>query len=465
MTVPRRITLTAAIAGLLWALAPAAAPAAEQDAVVLGVEAYAYGYPLVLLGVTKQVMTHTPTANGRRAPVNQFAHMRAFPTPDFQDMVSPNADTLYSFAWLDLAPEPIVLHVPDTQGRYYLMPMLDAWTNVFASPGKRTTGTRAGDFAIVKSGWKGTLPPGVHEIRAPTNMVWILGRTQTNGPDDYEAVRALQQQFTLTPLSRLGRPYTPPHDVPVDATVDDRTPPVAQVAKMDAAAFFGTLAELMVSNPPAAADAPILEKLKPIGLVPGRKFDAGRLDRGTLKALGTSLAMARQMLDFAARIPGRRENGWSVHLDLGRYAVDYGKRAVVALIGLGANLTADSVYSYTALDGDGRELNGRHRYAMHFAPGQTPPVNAFWSVAIYNTAHFFAANRMNRFALGDRDRLRFNPDGSLDLWLQHEAPPPARQSNWLPAPDGDFNLIARMYWPRPAILNGTYKIPAVQRIQ
>ena len=181
----------------------------EAQAFKNGVQAYLYGYPLVLMDVTKQVGTQ-PNAPGPHGVINQFVNIWTFPDPNFTIIVSPNADTLYTTAFLDLAKEPIVLHVPDTQGRYYLMQMMDAWTNVFASPGKRTTGTEAADFAIVGPGWQGTLPLSVKKLQAPTNMVWILGRTQCNGKDDYAAVNAIQRQYTLTPLSDYGKPYTPP---------------------------------------------------------------------------------------------------------------------------------------------------------------------------------------------------------------------------------------------------------------
>ena len=177
------------------------------EAQAIAEEAYIFGYPLLLMDVTAEVMTNVPEAGTSTAPFNQFAVMTEFPDPDFKVVVSPNSDTLYNAAWLDLSDEPIVLHVPDTDDRYYLQPMLDAYTNVFASPGKRTTGTEANDFAITGPSWDGTLPEGVTEIKAPTEMVWIIGRTQTNGVEDYDAVNAIQYEYSLTPLSSFGESY------------------------------------------------------------------------------------------------------------------------------------------------------------------------------------------------------------------------------------------------------------------
>ena len=214
-------------------------------------EAYIFGYPLVLMDVTLQVGTACPSPTAMCAPINQFANAPAFPDHTFTDVVSPNADTLYSTAFLDLSKDPIVLSVPDTKGRYYLMPMLDAWTNVFASPGSRTTGTGKGDFAIVGPGFKGKLPAGLKKIESPTNLVWFIGRTQTNGKADYEAVHAIQKEYKLTPLSAWGKPYTPPTNVPVDPQIS-KAPPVEPVKKMSAPAFFARLNALMKENPPAA---------------------------------------------------------------------------------------------------------------------------------------------------------------------------------------------------------------------
>ena len=222
----------------------------EQEAAALGVEAVVYGLPLLIGDVTKRVTTNVaePQPDGH-APVNQFGNMYKYPTAADKDVVRLNVDTLYSFGWLDLSKEPIVLSVPDTKGRYYLMPVIDAWTNVFASPGKRTTGTKAGNFAIVGPNWKGTLPKGVKELKSPTNTALIAGRTQANGPADYKVVNALQKQYKLTPLSAFGKPYTPPKGV-VDPNIDMKTPPVDQVSRMSAATFFQNLATLLKATPP-----------------------------------------------------------------------------------------------------------------------------------------------------------------------------------------------------------------------
>jgi hypothetical protein len=429
-------------------------------------EAYIYGYPLVLMGVTEKVMTNVPAPGAGRAPLNQFVHLRAFPTPESKDVVRPNADTLDSIAWLDLSRGPLVLHMPDTRGRYYLMQMLDAWTNVFATVGKRSTGTQAGDFAITAPGWQGSLPPGVQEIHAPTDLAWIIGRIQTNGPADFTAVNALQNQITLMPLSAYGKPYSPPREVPVVPGVDMQTPPVTQVARMLAATFFPTLAQLMKTNPPSPLDAPVLIKCAAIGLVPGQDFDPGKLAPDMVKELDAAIQAAQEKITARARQLGTVENGWVVmRRKVGAYDQDYLQRAAVASYGLGANLPADALHPNTGVDSDGQPLTGANRYVLHFAKGKTPPVNAFWSLTVYDRDGFFVPNPIHRYAIGDRDKLQFNPDGSLDLFIQHDSPGKDREANWLPAPPGPFNLVMRLYWPKNAALTGAWQPPAVTRLK
>jgi hypothetical protein len=420
------------------------------------------------MDITRAKTTNVAAPGGFDAPLNQFVHVRAFPDASFKDVVRANVDTLYSSAWLDLAKEPIVLSVPDTRGRYYLMPMIDAWTNIFASPGKRTTGTKAGHFAITGPGWSGTLPPGVQELKSPTNMVWIIGRTQTNGPKDYPAVHAIQDGYKLVPLSAFGKPYTAPKGE-VDPAVDIKTPPVEQLKKMTTESFFDRLAQLLKANPPPASEAAVLAKLAGIGVVPGMKFDPSKLDPPVAKGLQDAFAVAMDKLEGASKETGAPVNGWRVPpMVLGNFGTDYGTRAVVALIGLGANLPADAVYPSAFVDGDGQPLTGAHRYVLHFDKGATPPVNAFWSATMYDAQSFFVDNKINRYAVSSWMPMKRNADGSLDLYIQNDPPGKDKEANWLPAPKGEFNVTLRMYWPNdhaPSILDDSWKPAAIKRVQ
>jgi hypothetical protein len=425
----------------------------------LGIQTYVFGYPLVLMDVTRAVSTNVAHPTAECAPINQFVHKREYPDETFTNVVSPNADTLYSFAFLDLSTSPVVLSLPDVGQRYYLMQLLDGWTNVFSSLGTRTTGNGSGRFLIAGPDWKGDIPKDHQLVQSPTNLVWIIGRTQTNGKDDYDAVHTIQNQYGLELLK-------PSHSSPssVDPSIDVNTSPVEQVSRMEAPAFLNRFASLMKSNPPAAADAQMMRALNSIGMVPGRSFDLAALHPSVAKGIESGCIAGQQaIIGEAKKGRGRIVNGWQFANDLGVYGTDYIWRATVALTGLGANIKEDAIYSRATRDANGDPLNGSDMFEITFAKGQLPPVNAFWSITLYNAKNYFAANPIHRFAIGDRDPLRFNSDGSLTLIIQHERPAPAMESNWLPAPAENFTLIMRLYWPRNEVINGSWEPPRVER--
>jgi len=438
----------------------------EQQAYEIGIEAYTYLYPLVLMDVSRRQAVNVEAGKAfGRGPMNTFTHVPAFPPAEFRDVVRPNFDTLYSIAWLDLTKEPMVVAVPDTQGRYYMLPMLDLWSDVFACPGKRTTGTGAGRFAVVPPGWQGRLPEGVQRIDAPTPYVWIIGRTQTNGEKDYGAVHQVQAGYTVTPLSQLGK--TPqPVRASIDPTVDMKTPPMTQVDGMDAGKYFGYAAELLKVNPPHITDQPIVARMRRIGIEPGKSFDLGKADFAVKRALERAAPDALKAM--RAKIPtlARVVNGWQMNTDtMGVYGNYYLKRAIVAMVGLGANLPEDAVYPLNIRDADGNPLTGANQYVLHFGQNEIPPAQAFWSVTLYDEHGFPTANDLKRNAIGDRDALKFNADGSVDLYIQHASPGAEKESNWLPAPAGDFNLTMRVYSPKTEVIDGRWAPPAVQKVR
>jgi len=436
-------------------------PTANEEMKRLAAEIYVYAFPLVLMDVTKQVST-------AKVPINTFQHRRAFPEPTSTDIVKPNVDTLPSQAWLDLTREPIVLSVPDMHDRYYVMSLLDGWTNVFQSPGKRTTGTKKTDLVIVGPKWKGQLPDGVEEIRSPTETVWVLGRTQTNGKADYAAVGKIQDQYRLTPLSRFrkaaGKSAPAPAAAPARVSVDLKTLPVEQVGKMNAQTFFTRVAELLPGNPPAKEDAAVVEKMKKLGIVAGQPFDTSKLDAPVAQGIEDGLKTARDSIANAAKgSTGDLRNGWTIYWDVGRYGTQYGQRALMAWLNLGANAPEDIIAPTTRLDGGGRPLSGANKYVLHFDKGKTPPTEAFWSLTMYNDKLLLVANPLERHATGSRDRLAINPDGSLDIYIQHDSPGKDKESNWLPAPKESFNVILRIYWPKQDLLERRWTPPGIQR--
>ncbi len=462
----RSLGIIAAAASLTLP-ASAADPVSDSELYALARDAYFYAYPIVNMDATKRQVTNVPdtaTAN-MRAPINQFAHARAYPNANEKDVVRFNFDTLYSLAWLDLSAEPIVLSVPNTQGRYYLLPMLDMWSDVFSVVGTRTTGNLAGAYAIVAPGWSGTLPEGVVKIAAPTSAIWILGRTQTNGPSDYKAVHKVQDGYTLTPLSQWGRDYTPPTGQPVDSSVDNTTPPLVQVNSLDGVTMLTRLADLLAKYPPHPNDYPILFRLRALGIQPGKPFDASKFDGETKEIINKAAKDALSAMPAQVKSMVPTVSGWNIGREhMGAYGVAYRWRALIAMAGLGANLVEDAVYPTAFVDSDGKPLIGTNIYVLHFDKGETPPANAFWSITMYDKDGYQVPNVIDRFAIGDRDALKFNADGSLDIYIQAESPGEERESNWLPAPRGEFQPTMRIYSPRAEVLEGAWNPPAIQAV-
>lgn len=439
----------------------------DDEALEIATETYFYAFPMVLTDVTRKISTNceAPVGGKMCAPMNQFFHVPAFPDASFTDVVRANADTLYSTIFFDLTKEPLVFHVPDSGGRYYLLPMLDMWSDVFASPGSRTTGTQEQIFVLVGPKWNGTLPEGMDVIYAPTNMGWIIGRTQTNGKKDYDNVHKFQAGLRAVPLSAWGKSYTPPKGR-VDSKVSTE-PPVKQVEEMDAVKFFARFAELMKNNPPHANDYPIIHRMRQIGIEPGKSFDLTKASPQIQKALKKGVSFGIEDLKGGLSRAGTIVNNWGMLLPpIGTYGTDYLRRALIAYGGLGANVIEDALYPTASVDKDGKPFKSSEKYVLHFEKDEIPPVRAFWSLTMYNDKQFFADNPINRYAIGDRDNLKFNDDGSLTLYIQRESPGKDKESNWLPTPkSGGFSMNLRLYWPKLEALDGTWKPPAVKRIK
>ena len=464
--------LTALAFGLVFACGVAPAATAEaatitaEEAHAIGVDAYLYFYSLVTMDVTrKQLTNQEPTPGGIGGPMNSFANVGAFPSADMKVVVRPNFDTLYSSGWLDLTKEPMVVSVPDTGGRYYLLPMLDMWTDVFASPGWRTTGTEAGNFLVTPPGWSGTVPDGFTEIKAPTPYVWIIGRTKTDGPADYDSVHKIQEGYKITPLSEWGKEPVAP-EVKIDPSIDMKTPPKKQVDTMPAGPFFAYAADLLKLHPPHITDEPIIEQLKRIGFEVGTSFDLDKADPAAKKGLASAPEDAQKLMAWKVPTLARIANYWSMNTDtMGVYGNYYLKRAIVTQLGLGANLPGDAIYPLNLADDTGKPLDGASNYTLHFDKDQIPPARAFWSITLYDNDGFQVANSLNRFAVSSWMPFHYNPDGSLDLYFQNESPGADKEANWLPAPKGPYNLTMRLYAPKSEALTGRWSPPPVIKAQ
>ena len=460
----------ALVVGLLAAaFAPAMAATGtvtEEEAHAIGVEAYLYFYPLVTMEVTREQLTNQEAGPGSLGgPMNHFANIPAFPTAEMKAVVRPNFDTLYSSGWLDLTKEPVVVSVPDTGGRYYLLPMLDMWSDVFASPGWRTTGTQAGNFLVTPPGWNGTAPDGFTQIKAPTPYVWIIGRTKTDGPADYDAVHKIQAGYKITPLSQWGKEPVPPV-VKIDPAIDMKTSPKVTVDTMKAGPYFARAAELLNLHPPHITDQPIIARLERIGFEVGKSFDLNAADPAIQKGLESAPEDAQKLMQWKIPTMARVANGWSMNTDtMGVYGNYYLKRAMIAQVGLGANLPEDAIYPVNLADSEGNPLNGANTYTIHFDKGEAPPAQAFWSITLYDPAGFQVANSINRFAVSSWMPFKYNPDGSLDLYFQNESPGADKETNWLPAPRGPYNLTMRVYAPKSDALTGKWNPPPVVKVQ
>ena len=436
------------------------------DAAAVSEDAYVFAYPLVLAELTRIEMTSVPVADphAMRAPLNELVHARR--RSGAGATASPGAGILRSSAWLDLAAEPVVLSVPETHGRYYVMSMVDMWTNAFASVGPRTTGTGAGAYAIGLAGVSSSqLPADVLPIVAPTRYVRIVGQTCiARGEADADTL-TLERGYDLTPLSRWPAAHKVVAALAMDTEAANRPPPAELVDEMDAQTFFRLACRLLAENPPRTEDRRLMSRAHQMGLFTGcdRAWmggDAalqGVVERGTRR--GRALVRAR-----AASVMGDTSGHWHVDYRRGDFGTDYLCRAGAARTPLGAHLSADALPALTATDDAGRRLAGQHRYVLRFGVDGAPPVDGFWALSTHEAAAQSGQVRGASISLGDQDGLTVDVDGSLPIHIQHDRPPRARRSNWLGAPAGDFRIMLRLHWPREEALARRWTLPAVTRV-
>ena len=459
-----------AAAGASLPLPAKAQSLSQSQAQQIAEDAYIYGYSLITTEVTRVQMTNVPAVSELKAPMNSVFNIKRYPPADYRGVSAPNADTLYSIAWLDLGAEPIVFSHPDMGKRYYLFPTYSLWMPVLESLGSRTTGEKAANYLFTGPGWNGQVPAGMTQIKSPTRYTLILGRTYADGSEaDYEAVNALQAQYKVVPLSEWGKPYTykaPPVDPKPGFSMTDK--PQSVILAMETAEYFNRMAKLMGGNaPPAKEDAPIVETMAKIGIVPGKAFDMGKLDPAVQAALKDLPQRALKKIEANKDSLGKVVDSWTISM-VGEYGTDYMKRAVVAAFGWPANLKEDAVYPYTEVNSAGAKLTGANKYTLTFPKGQTPPVDGFWSITMYeiDEGWWFVPNPLNKFTVSMRNNPKFNDDGSLTLYFQNTSPGADKEANWLPAPKGEFLPMLRMYWPKentPSILNGTWTPPRVEK--
>jgi len=428
-------------------------------------QTYIYGFPYVYMSEVRwgQVAQKVdPNSNLPHAAVNHFWHSHAMAGPESLAGGSPNNDTLYSIAWLDLSKEPVILSVPDVGDRYYTMEIASFDSDNFAYVGMRTTGTKAGNYAIIGPSWKGEPPTGVQQLTpSRTPSAFILARTLLRGPDDLPAIRTVMAQYKLTPLSSWGKPGAQvPESYDVLRPFDRKTDPLAD---------WKTMNKTMAENPPPSRHELLLKQFAEIGIGPG--LDVDKLDEATKRGLARAAIDGLNLLDTALRQGARQKNvnGWNCPPpDMGRAGDkdDFLLRAALqSKWGIVANDPAEAIYLNTSTDPDGQQLTGMHRYVIHFPAGGLPEVKAFWSITLYNARHNLVANPLKRYAIGDRDKLKFNPDSSLDIYIQNQSPGKDKEANWLPAPTGEFNLVLRTYLPSANIQEQRWTPPPLMKVK
>jgi hypothetical protein len=463
------LALIAALALPVGSAAAAPASLTEAQAQQVGTDAYVYGVSLMEFLRQRQQQTSVTVPNALSdAPIDQLGNARALATPAHQVFVAPNLDTLYSMGHVDLSNGPLVLHVPAVSGgRYYSFEFLDPYTNVFHYVGTRTTGNGAGNYVIVGPTFHGKLPAGLHRISSKYEHIWLVGRTQVYGPADLPAVHKVQNGYRLLPLTKfetVGLSYAPPRPRRIITTHTVATLPTGM-------AYFDALGTALAHNPAPARDAKILAELKTAGIGPGLHPSTENLPAATLaglQAAANSGGLARVFADRVSIVfaSARAHHGWYVApKDIGNFGTDFSLRAVIAVYGIAANLPVEAMYPVAAADGTGALLGGADKYVIHFAAGHLPPAKYFWSLTMYNAQNYLVANSINRYALGNHSAgLKYNADGSLDIYIQ-STPPAGHQSNWLPCPpSGQIVPIMRMYGPKAPALNDTYNYPSITKV-
>jgi hypothetical protein len=435
---------------------------AEYDATFdLGVEAYEYGLPVLDLARTFRTSTSVNVTNGRGGgPVNRFNHFRKLADAKDRTVVLPNSDTLYSMAWIDLRHGPQVIHTKKGTKRFHVLELMDPWSENFANIGSPRGARPDGDYLVVTKKWKGKKPKGLKLLRSPYNRIWIIGRTLVKSQADLPNVHKVQNTFRITPLKKWNpkRPYAYKYPKPkhVDRTKNEAHIPGTGEGE-DPAAYFDALGDQLKRFPPPARDKAMLAKLKKgLGIGPGLHPVAdGKFDDAQLAALRAvvSGAAARMQSGLLSTYLENFDihNGWVV-ARTGHYGTDYHRRAQIARYGLGAPTPNVAMYPVALMDHDKSPLNGAKRYVVHFDADQVkPPVQFFWSLTLYDNDSFFVDNPLNRYLLNDRSDLKYNDDGSLDIYVQSSPPADSDQvNNWLPSPNGTaaqpaFRLTMRLY--------------------
>lgn len=460
-----RLSPLFAIVTALAATIAHAEPATLEETRAIAKDAYIYGVPMVSMYGTMYAFSVDRDGKEYKGPFNSILNIARVFTPDDTAFVTPNSDTPYSFLGLDLRAEPVVITLPPIEkNRYFVFQMMDLYTFNFDYLGSRTTGNNGGHYLVAGPGWTGEPPAGIDKvIRSETQFVNVVGRTQLFNPSDLDAVKAIQAQYNVQPLSAyLG--VAPPSPAPAI----DWVRPLAQADQRTSLQFFNVLSfVLQFAEPPHASEVSLRERFSRIGIIPGTKFDVASLSSDTKAALAEGMADGQKAIDERrTSLGGKSEDLFGTRAFLDN---DYVRRAVGTQVGIGANSKDEALYPIYEKDENGQPLDGaKGRYILRFASGDFPPVNAFWSLTMYALpSQLLVKNSIDRYLINSPmlPNLKLDADGGLTIYIQSESPGADKEANWLPAPKAPFMMAARYYWPKPELLDGRWRSPAVQRVQ
>lgn len=428
----------------------------ELKAAKIAQDVAIYGYPLVMMSLLKQYGTYSRAPNDYKAPINQFAHAKTQSTP-LDEFAYPNIDVLTSNAWLDLTNGPYVFHVPAIYKRFFLFEIFDGWTNVVSTIDSSKTDSKANDYVICGPDFKGSVPRNTTQIRAATNMVYIKGLTQCFGPNDYKALNDIQTGYTLTPFASFGQPYTPPSITALQGPIASKESPADQVTDMSFISFFDRLQALLETNPPCLQDVAARKSMNEIGINTGKPFEAEDTNRSLENGLEDALASALEKINSSYACVYTKRGHWKmIFRKEGDLGTDYLRRAQLARAFLPTSLSQNILMITTDTDEDANRLNGMRQYRLHLTKEEIPPVKAFWSLTLYTDFQQLSYNKNNVYAIQSfADSLKYNEDGSCDIFIQHE-PPADSRFNWLPCPKEAFSLMFRLYQPDNKVLDGNW---------
>ncbi len=456
-----RAALPAALVAL--ALPAAHAEVTEAQARAIGRDAYVYGLPMVDTYRVMYAYSVDKDNPQYKGPFNSVLNIARVFTPDDTAFVTPNSDTPYTFSGLDLRTEPVVVTVPKMEkNRYFVFQLMDLYTFNFAYIGSRTTGNDGGNYMFAGPGWKGATPKGITKvIHSETSLVNIVGRTQLFNPDDLDNVKKIQAGYKLQPLSTFEGTPAPPQ-----APAVNWIKPIPPSEERTSLAFFNELAFLLqFAQPPHPSEVALRKRFAEVGIEPGKPFDASTLSPALQAALKQGMLDGQKAIDERrASLHGKTDQLFG---DRAFLKNDYVARATGTQVGIGANSRDEALYPILDHDAQGQTLDGsKHKYTLRFAKGQQPPVNAFWSITMYDLPQqLLVKNPINRYLINSPmlPNMRTDPDGGITLYIQADSPGKDKESNWLPAPKGPFVTFMRYYWPKPALLDGQWKTPAIQR--